>query len=291
MYPDPTRLNADLHCHSSLSDGRWTPEELAAAAAANGVSLWALTDHDEVAGIPRAREACSSLGIDFVSGVEISVTWANETLHIVGLDVDETHPDLVAGLASIRAGRDQRARDMATSLEASGFSNVYESALRYAANPGLIGRTHFARYLVDVGACETVGDVFQKYLVSGKPGYVPHRWATLTQAVSWIRAAGGHAVIAHPGRYRLNDLMLHALLEEFKQLGGTAIEVVTGSHTGDQYVRFARLALNYGLKASRGSDFHGPDESRVPLGGLPPLPDACVPLWADWPVSRLRSCA
>ena len=177
-YPDPTRLNADLHCHSSVSDGRWSPEELAAAAAANGVSLWSLTDHDEVGGIARARSACSSLGIDFVAGVEISVTWANETLHIVGLGVDETHPVLQEGLQSVRAGRDHRAVEMGAELAKAGIAGAYEGALRYAANPGLVGRTHFARFLVEQGVCETVGDVFQRYLVSGKPGYVPHRWAT-----------------------------------------------------------------------------------------------------------------
>lgn len=284
-YPDPTRLNADLHCHSSISDGRWSPEELAAAAAANGVALWSLTDHDEIGGIARARSACSSLGIDFVAGVEISVTWANETLHIVGLGVDETHPVLEQGLQSVRAGRDHRAVEMGAALAKAGIAGAYEGALRFAANPGLVGRTHFARFLVEQGVCDSVGDVFQRYLVSGKPGYVPHRWATLTQAVSWIRAAGGQAVIAHPGRYRLNDLLMHALLEEFKALGGSALEVVTGSHTTDQYIRFARIALQYDLKASRGSDFHGPDESRVALGTLPPLPDACVPVWSDWKMS------
>lgn len=281
-YPDPTRLNADLHCHSSVSDGRWSPEELAAAAASHGVSLWSLTDHDEVSGIARAREACRALGMGFAAGVEISVTWAHETLHIVGLNIDEQHPDLQNGLARIRQGRDARAREMGDSLARAGIPGAYAGALQHAANPALVGRTHFARFLVEQGICESVGEVFQRYLVSGKPGYVPHRWATLTQAVTWIRAAGGQAVIAHPGRYRLNDLLLHALLEEFKALGGAALEVVTGSHTTDQYVRFARIALQYGLKSSRGSDFHGPDESRVMLGTLPLLPDACVPVWHGW---------
>lgn len=284
-YPDPIRVNADLHCHSNASDGQLDPGALAELAAGNGVQLWALTDHDELVGLAPAREAARDCGLPFVAGVEISVTWANETLHIVGLGIDEQHPALVAGLASVRAGRDQRARAMADQLAVAGIPGAYEGAMQYVGNPQLVGRTHFARFLVSRGVCESVGDVFQRFLVAGKPGYVPHRWATLTQAVSWIREAGGQAVIAHPGRYRLSDLYLHALLEEFKTLGGMGIEVVTGSHTVDQYIRFARTSLQYGLMASRGSDFHSPDESRVSLGALPLLPDACVPLWSAWPHS------
>jgi predicted metal-dependent phosphoesterase TrpH len=281
-YPDPIRLNADLHCHSNVSDGQLPPAELARLAASNGVRLWALTDHDEVGGVAAAREAARQLGMQFVAGVEISVTWANETLHIVGLNLDETCPTLLAGLAGIRAGRDVRARDMGEQLARAGIPGAYEGAMQFVGNPNLVGRTHFARFLVKQGICDSIGDVFQRYLVAGKPGYVPHRWASLTQAVSWIRGAGGQAVIAHPGRYKLDDLHMHALFEEFKALGGAAIEVVTGSHTTDQYARFARVSLQYGLMASRGSDFHSPDESRVGIGALPLLPDACVPVWADW---------
>jgi predicted metal-dependent phosphoesterase TrpH len=255
---------------------------LARVAHENGVRLWALTDHDEIGGIAQAACAARSLGLHFVAGVEISVTWANETLHIVGLNVSPDDTSLLHGLASVRAGREARAREMSAQLGLAGIEGAYEGAMKYVGNPDLISRTHFARFLVSQGCCADVSEVFQKYLTPGKPGYVPHQWATLTQAVGWIKAAGGQAVIAHPGRYRLTDLMMHALLEEFKELGGEGIEVVTGSHTIDQYARFAKVSLSYGLKASRGSDFHGPGESRVALGVLPALPDGCVPIWHDW---------
>ena len=275
-------LNIDLHCHSNVSDGTLLPAELAARAAANGVDVWALTDHDEVGGIAEARKAAQDLGVHFVAGVEISITFAGKTVHIVGLDIDEQHPDLQGGLASVREGRVRRGQQIATQLELTGLSNVFEGALKYAENPSLIGRTHFARYLVELGVQPTVSDVFRHYLVEGKPGFVPHRWTTLQEAVSWIRAAGGRAVIAHPGRYPFDLMQLDALLAEFSALGGEGIEVVTGSHTVDQFGEYAALARRTGLLASRGSDFHGPEESRVDLGSLPHLPADLKPVWHDW---------
>lgn len=277
-------LNADLHCHSNISDGVLQPAAVAARAKANGVDLWALTDHDEVAGIPEARAAAADLGMRYVPGVEISITWAGETVHIVGLQIDETDDALIKGLATVRSGRELRAREMAAQLAAAGIPDAYEGALKFVGNPDLIARTHFARYILELGACKDVGEVFQRYLTEGKPGYVPHRWATLKQAVSWIRGAGGTAVVAHPARYKLSDLALDSLLSEFKQLGGTAIEVVTGSHTPDEYPVFAKVALQYGLLASRGSDFHAPEESRVDIGTLPPLPANLTPVWQDWKI-------
>lgn len=258
------------------------PAELVSRANRNGVHALALTDHDELAGLAEASATAAELGMVFVPGVEISVTWAQATIHVVGLRIDPQAPALRDGLAALRAGRDARARAMAQSLAQVGITGAYEGALRYVGNPQLISRTHFARFLVEDGHCEQVGDVFQRFLVEGKPGYVPHRWARLSEAVGWIRAAGGVAVIAHPGRYRLGDVGLWALLEEFREAGGQAIEVITASHTRDQYSRFARLALEFGFRASRGSDFHGPQESRLDLGQLPLLPDSVEPLWHDW---------
>jgi 3',5'-nucleoside bisphosphate phosphatase len=275
-------FNADLHCHSNVSDGMLPPEELAARAKANGVELWALTDHDEVSGIRAARQAAAELGLRFVAGVEISVTWAGKTVHIVGLGVDENHPVLVSGLVSVRGGRLRRGHEIAEQLDSAGIPGAFEGALRYAGNPDMIGRTHFARYIVELGVCHSVAEVFQDFLVEGKPGFVPHRWATLDDAVTWIHAAGGRAVIAHPGRYPFDDMRLGALVDHFLQLGGEGIEVVTGSHTPDQYDTFARMARHAGLLASRGSDFHGPAESRVDLGTLPPLPAGLTPVWHDW---------
>ena len=275
-------LNIDLHCHSNVSDGTLAPAALAARAAANGVDVWALTDHDEVGGIAEAREAAQDLGMRFVAGVEISITFAGKTVHIVGLDIDERHPELYGGLASVREGRVRRAQMIAMQLELTGLPDVLEGALKYAENPSLIGRTHFARYLVEQGVQPTVSDVFRHYLVEGKPGYVPHRWTSLQEAVSWIRAAGGRAVIAHPGRYPFDSMQFDALLAAFSELGGEGVEVVTGSHTADQFGEYAALARRTGLLASRGSDFHGPEESRVDLGSLPHLPADLKPVWHDW---------
>lgn len=275
-------LNADLHCHSNVSDGTLAPAELAARAKANGVELWALTDHDEVGGIAEAREAAAALDLRFVAGVEISVTWAGKTVHIVGLDIDENDGTLREGLASVRGGRVLRGREIAAQLAQAGIAGAFDGALRHADNPEMLGRTHFARFLVEAGVRPSVTEVFRDFLVEGKPGFVPHSWATLAQAVSWICAAGGQAVIAHPGRYPFTDLQRNALIDSFRELGGVGIEVVTGSHTPDQYGTYARIAQQAGLLASRGSDFHGPDESRADLGSLPPLPAGLPAVWHHW---------
>ena len=275
-------LNIDLHCHSNVSDGILAPSAVAARAKAKGVDVWALTDHDEVDGIPDARAAAAQCGLTYVSGVEISVTWAGETVHVVGLRIDETNETLVNGLAATRSGRKQRAHEIAAQLAAAGIPDAFEGALKYVGNPDLISRTHFARYILELGICIEVSEVFRKYLTRGKPGYVPHRWATLKDAVTWIHGAGGIAVVAHPGRYNFSDHAFDAFFNEFKQWGGAAIEVTTGSHTVDQYAYFAKVEKKYGFLASRGSDFHGPGESRIELGALPPLPDSVVPVWHDW---------
>ncbi|GAA4012195.1 3',5'-nucleoside bisphosphate phosphatase [Actimicrobium antarcticum] len=274
--------NIDLHCHSTFSDGLLAPEEVAARAKANGVDVWALTDHDEVSGIAAARQAAQALDLRFMTGVEISVTWGGETVHIVGLQIDETNAALINGLNATRCGREGRAHEMAAQLAIAGIPDAFAGALKFVGNPDLISRTHFARYIIELGVCADVSGVFSRYLIEGKPGFVPHRWATLQEAVEWIRGAGGTAVVAHPGRYAFTDMQQTALFDEFIQHGGRAIEVITGSHTVDQYDIYARLANRFGLRASRGSDFHGPGESRIDLGALPPLPASVTPVWADW---------
>ena len=274
-------LNADLHCHSVISDGTLTPEQLAERAKANGVHLWALTDHDELGGQKRAREAASALNMDYLAGVEISVTWMGETIHIVGLGIDAEHIGIIEGLRCTRDGRGNRAKLMAAQLLKAGIPGAYEGALHFAGNHDLISRTHFARFLVEQGVCRNTEHVFKNYLIEGKPGYVPHQWATLDDAVSWIKSAGGVAVIAHPGRYsRLNAMQMDELYKHFKDIGGLAIEVITGSHSPDQYKTFAKIAQQYGFLASRGSDFHDPSESHIDLGNLPHLPDHLTPVWS-----------
>jgi predicted metal-dependent phosphoesterase TrpH len=273
-------INADLHCHSVVSDGTLTPEELAQRAHANGVHLWSLTDHDELGGQERARIAARAMGMDYVSGVEISVTWMGQTIHIVGLGIDAAHLGIVEGLRLTRDGRGNRAKLMAQQLLKAGIPGAYEGALHFAGNPELIARTHFARFLVEQGICKDTEQVFKNYLIEDKPGYVPHLWASLDNAVNWIKAAGGVAVIAHPGRYKLNDLQMDALYQHFKEIGGLGIEVITGSHSPVQYQTYGKVAQQYGFMASRGSDFHDPDESHMDLGLLPLLPDHLTPVWS-----------
>ena len=274
-----TILNADLHCHSVVSDGTLTPEALAERASANGVELWALTDHDEIGGQARAAAAAQACGMRYLSGVEISVTFLHQTVHIVGLGFDPSNPALNDGLKQTRGGRSQRAKDMAKDLARVGIKDAFEGALQYAGNPDLISRTHFARHLVETGVCKETNEVFRKYLTEGKPGYVEHRWATLKDAVGWITGAGGMAVIAHPARYKFTANEEFALFTEFKGHGGQGVEVVTGSHTAAEYVAYAAAAKDYGLAASRGSDFHSPLESHTELGSLPYLPGAVTPVW------------
>jgi len=274
-----TYTNPDLHCHSVVSDGTLTPEVLAARAKANGVDLWALTDHDEVGGQQRAAAAAQAQGMAYLTGVEISVTFAHTTVHIVGLGFDASNIPLVQGLERTRGGRGERAREMAEQLAKAGIAGAYEGALHFVGNPELISRTHFARFLVEAGVCRDTNEVFRKYLIEGKPGFVPHRWASLGDAVRWITQASGVAVIAHPARYRLSANEEFALFSEFKQHGGQAVEVVTGSHSAAEALSYAAMAKEFGLAASRGSDFHSPDESHTDLGTLPPLPAHVQPVW------------
>ena len=272
-------LNADLHCHSVVSDGTLTPEQLAHRAKANGVELWALTDHDEVGGQHRALAAARAAGLPYLTGAEISVTFASLTVHIVGLGFDPDHPALVQGLAQTRGGRDQRAQEMADQLAAVGIKGAYDGALKYVGNPELISRTHFARFLVETGVCNDTNEVFRRFLTENKPGHVPHRWAKLGDAVHWIREAGGMAVIAHPARYSHSPTAEYALFTEFIAHGGQGVEVVTGSHSAAEAIAYADMALEFGLAASRGSDFHSPDESHTDLGALPHLQGRLTPVW------------
>lgn len=275
-------MNIDLHCHSTASDGLLGPGELAARAAANGVEMLALTDHDDLSGLAEARARAESEGVRFVDGVEISVTWDRTTVHIVGLQIDPGNPVLRTGLESVREGRAKRAEKMGDALAAAGVPDSLAGAKSYAENPNLISRSHFARHLANTGYAQDMKSVFQHYLVKGKPGFVEHEWATLVGAVSWIHASGGVAVIAHPGRYKFSKPEMRAFVGEFRDCGGAGIEVVTGSHTPEQYAEFARVAREFGLLASRGSDYHGKGESRADLGDLPQLPGDLKPVWHDW---------
>jgi predicted metal-dependent phosphoesterase TrpH len=275
-------LNVDLHSHSVQSDGSLPPAEVARRARARGVDGWALSDHDTLSGVADAARAAAELGMRFIPGVEISVIHGGMTIHVLGLNVDPQDAALQAGLADIRRTRFERAREIGARLQECGIENAFEGALRHVDNPNLIGRVHFARYLLEQGVCETFQQAFELYLGDGKRAGVPVQGARLEQAVGWILAAGGKAVIAHPGRYAHKPAQRKALLTEFRDLGGRGIEVVTGSHTPDQYRQYARVAREYGFEASRGSDFHAPGAGRADLGGLPDLPPDLTPVWRDW---------
>jgi len=280
-------LDYDLHCHSTVSDGLLSPADLVARAAGRGVRVLALTDHDDFDGLAEARAAAQQHGLQFIDGVEISVSWRSHTLHIVGLNIDPAYPPLVDGVAGVRRGRTERARLMAESLARSGIGGTLEGAYRFASNPEMIGRTHFARFLVESGRCKDIKSVFRNYLVKGKPGYVNHQWAAPEDVIGWIRGSGGVAVLAHPGRYvsgkkPMGRSTLRELIAEFVELGGQAIEVVSGSHTPAQYAEFGRIACEFNLLASCGSDFHAPLESWRDLGRLPDLPLDCRPVWEAW---------
>lgn len=272
-------LNADLHSHSLVSDGTLAPEHLAQRAKANGVGLWALTDHDEIGGLERALQAARSLSLPFLTGTEISVTFAGTTVHIVGLGFDHRDPTITQGLSHTRSGRQVRARLMGQDLEKVGIHGAYEGSMKFVDNPELVSRTHFARFIVEAGYCKDTYEVFRKYLADGKPGHVPHQWASLRDAVGWITGAQGVAVIAHPGRYKLTANEEYALFSEFKALGGQAVEVVTGAHGQADVVKYSEFCREFGLMASRGSDFHSPQESHCDLGRLPDLPGHVVPVW------------
>jgi len=274
-----SELNADLHSHSTVSDGTLSPRELVRRAAEQGVELFALTDHDELGGLAEAAACAQEVGLAFVPGVEVSVTWAGRTVHVVGLGIDPDNEALRDGRAAVRSGRTGRARLMAEQLAAVGIDGAFDGALKHVGNPQLISRTHFARFLVERGVCRDTREVFGRYLVEGKPGYVPHRWAQLSHAVRWIVEAGGVAVIAHPGRYRFTETEMWGLAGEFRELGGSGLEVVTSNHGAAEAQRFADMAREFGFAASRGSDFHGPGESSAEVGRIGQLPRRLAPVW------------
>ncbi|MBW9261167.1 MAG: PHP domain-containing protein [Candidatus Thiodiazotropha sp. (ex. Lucinisca nassula)] len=281
----------DLHSHSTASDGTLSPRALVQRAAEAGVEVLALTDHDTTAGIDEASEAAQSCGLVLIPGVEVSVSWSRQTVHLVGLNLDPHDSQLNAGLQKLRDFREWRAEEIGRRLDKAGISGAYEGALALAEGC-LVSRTHFARFLVQSGIVEDERKVFKRFLVSGKPGHVPGEWASLEEAVGWIHAAGGQAVIAHPARYRMTRSKLRQLLKQFVALQGDGLEVVSGSHSRDDYVSMAKHAKDFALLASAGSDFHCPENPWIELGRLPRLPDGCKPVWQNWNLSaqtELRS--
>lgn len=271
----------DLHSHSTASDGTLAPAELVQRAHAQGVDVLALTDHDVTDGLAEAAQTAQELGLQLVPGVEISITWNGITIHIVGLNIDPQYERLQAGLASLRVSREGRGEEIARRLAKHGIEGALAGAQAFASGQ-ILSRTHFARFLVEQGHAKDIRQVFKKFLVHNRPGYVPGEWASLEDAVGWIRAAGGQAVIAHPARYRISASRLRKFIADFKDCGGEGLEVVSGSHSAGDVQGMAQYAKRFELLASCGSDYHGPEQPWLELGKLPPLPEACTPVWAQW---------
>lgn len=273
----------DLHCHSTASDGELRPAELMQLAADKGIEAIALTDHDVTDGLKEAAEAAAGLGLEFISGVEISVTWrAKHLIHIVGLNFDINNAALQQGLSGLRQQRDARAEEMAKRLEKKAkIDNVLEGVRQYA-NGKILSRTHFGHFLYNEGHVKTLQDAFDRYLGEGKPAYVKSEWSPLEEAVDWITEAGGVAVIAHPARYKLSATKLRGLIEDFKACGGLGIEVVSGSQNRNDSRNIAEYCKRYDMHASIGSDYHGPSQSWLKMGAIPPLPSGCTPIWEAW---------
>ena len=274
-------MRYDLHTHSTASDGSLSPSALVMRAQQRGITHLALTDHDGTEGISEAMESARGQNISLIPGVEISVSWQNATVHIVGLQIDTTNSHLQQGLADLRDYRRERARSIASKLEKAGIPGAYEGASQYASET-MLGRVHFARFLVDKGYAKDIKDVFKRFLVRNKPGYVAGEWASLCDALSWIHTAGGQAVIAHPARYKMTNTKRRKLLAEFKSLGGVGLEVSSGNQHPEEVKAMARLAAEFELLASCGSDFHSPDNGWNDLGQMTELPVSVTPIWQHW---------
>lgn len=268
----------DLHSHSTASDGTLSPTQLVRKAAEAGVSTLALTDHDCISGIKEAKKAAHQLGINLVSGIELSVMWSKRTLHLVGLNIDIEHTALNAVLADAEMLRLRRGRKIGEKLEKVGINSAFEGACALAGG-SLISRSHFAHFLVAQGHAKDIRQVFKRYMIKGKPGYVAEEWMSLEQGIELIHKAGGVAILAHPARYHLSRTRLRGLLKELKSLGVDGIEVVSGSHSQDENKTIAQHALDFDLSASQGSDYHGPEKPWVQLGCLPPMHYRCRPIW------------
>lgn len=271
----------DLHTHSTASDGSLSPEDLVARAIEHEVDVLALTDHDGTEGIKAAQKAAEGTALQLIDGVELSVSWGSRTVHIVGLNIDINNQSLQEGLFKLREYRVGRAQEIAKRLEKAGITGALDGARKYASDV-MLGRVHFAKFLIEQGLAKDNNEVFKRFLVRGKPGYVPGKWASLDEAMSWINNAGGQAVIAHPARYKMTATKLARLTTEFKELGGAAIEVVSGRQHPEETKTLARLAEKFELLASRGSDFHTPDNAWVELGRVAPLPQNVTPVWSVW---------
>jgi len=266
----------DLHTHSHHSDGTLSPAALAAAAAARNVRVLALTDHDSVAGLAECREACAALGMEWVAGVEVTALWRGQEIHVVGLGIDPSNTDLAAHLSEIVKRRRARIASVLERLRRA--PRLPEGELGALDALAVPTRTHVARALVALGAAESMQEAFERWLARGRPGYVPPDWPTIAAATAAIRSAGGHAVLAHPHRYKLSSGGRRALLGEFAASGGAALELDLPGLSPSDAAHLGELARAHGLAGSAGSDFHEPGQPWRPLGRFAKLPEGTEPL-------------
>lgn len=283
---------ADLHCHSTASDGILSPAELVSRAKSQGVTLLALTDHDTLDGLAEAREIGDQLGVTVLSGIELSSRWGKRPVHIVGLNLDPVSTELRRAIALREGLRRERAERIAERLEKRGFGGALEGG-RALAGDGVIGRPHFARWLVQQGHVEDEAQAFKRYLGAGKVGDVKVDWPQLDETVASIRAAGGTPVLAHPLKYGLTRTLLRRLLSDFLKVGGGAVELVCGRQNPVQTRELRQLMESVAAELQRptlhcsvGSDFHQPEQPWRELG-CARLPEDVEPVWNLW--AKLRA--
>jgi predicted metal-dependent phosphoesterase TrpH len=273
-------MRIDLHTHTLASDGQLSPAELLRQAAAAGVNLLAITDHDTIAGVAEL-DTYTAPACTVIPGIELSTHWRKIGIHILGLNIDLQNTALLSGIAQQQAGRLQRAERIAEKLEKLGFSDLLDGANKLAGD-SVVGRPHFAQHLVNSGQVKSMKEAFRKFLGPGKPGDIRDVWAPMEEVIAWIHAAGGSAILAHPAKYRLTNLKMEELVKDFRADGGDAIEVISGKQDPTLTSRLGRLASRIGLQASAGSDFHRPGQAWAALGDVAPLPTGCRPIWESW---------
>lgn len=280
MQNQPSEV--DLHMHTTASDGELSPAQLMQAAALAGIKTLAVTDHDCIDGLAEARQTSAELGLQLIPGVELSSRWGAHDIHVVGLGVDTADPQFQAHLSAQMARRKERAIKIGERLEKLGYLQCYEKAAAIAPQ-GIPARPHFAQILVEQGICKERKQAFQRYLAASKPAYVKTQWPELAEVVGWIRQAGGVAVLAHAGRYKLTRSKLERLVMAFSEAGGQALEVSVATHSPEMVQQLADLTIKFELYASQGSDYHGPSMRWVQLGKMPPLPSRCRPVHRLFP--------
>jgi len=274
-------MQYDLHTHTTESDGKFTPDELITQAEIAGIDVLAITDHDTISGLAKAYQAVLNKNISLISGVELSVSWCNRSFHIVGLNINPENNLLVDSLAEHKQQRESRAIKIGEQLDKCGIPNAYDGAKQLASDEA-ITRNHFARFLVNNGHAKNINDVFKKYMVKNKPGYVKTHWINMEDGIDLLNQSGGTAVLAHPLRYKLTGTWIRKLLTAFKQAGGLGIEIVTGNSTQNEVLLAADYARHFELSGSVGSDFHGHENNGIHLGKLNKLPKDIVPVWESW---------